>query len=198
MARTLSSTARAAMYARETDAILCVLLEIAHDDLAAPLLLCNNTEDLTYGGDTYLTMPFEVALPNAGDAPPRAQLRICAVDRTVIAAIRSIETAPTVKLSVALVNAVDDVAVEIGPIEMILTNVSYDAYIVTGELSFTRLLDEGFPAHAFTPLGFPGIWESRPDLTAWPVTTKTTTVEPAKPRGWPRYRPQTPRRGQEP
>jgi hypothetical protein len=201
VSRTISDAARAAIFAQETSTVVCVLLAIDHGELIDTLRFVNNTKDVTYGGYTWTAMPFEIALPtDSEDMPPRAQLRIDNVDRTVVTAIRSISSAPLVQLSVAIVNAVDDVDVEVGPITMTLTDVSYDAYTVQGELSFQRIMDEGVPGMTMTPNGFPGLWESRPEGTDWPGPAKKAppTAPVVPPRGWHRYGRWVPKVGEEP
>ena len=63
MPRTLSNTARRALYAQETGEVFLLLLVISHPSLPAPIRVVNNSEDVVSGGFTYQRFPFELALP---------------------------------------------------------------------------------------------------------------------------------------
>lgn len=171
---TVSDTFKAAMYQQQTDEVLLALIVIAHDDLASPIRVCSNVEDITQGGivyddegvvttdagtvtdgsgDTYTAFPFEVELP---DPEGLAILSICNVDRQIVEAIRTIDSPPTVTLSLVLADSPD--VVEAGPFEFELTDVTYDALIVSGTLSFDHFLDEIWPGDRFTPGQFAGLF----------------------------------------
>jgi len=50
MPRSISSTAQAAINAQETDEIFLILLTISHDDLAEPIRVVSNNENITSNG----------------------------------------------------------------------------------------------------------------------------------------------------
>ena len=53
------------------------LMEIVHEDLAVPIRVVNDTQDLVHLGNTYTAYPFEISLPeDMSGQLPRAQLRI--------------------------------------------------------------------------------------------------------------------------
>lgn len=158
MPRTLSSTARRALFAQETGEVFLLLLTISHPSLAQPIRVVNNSEDVTSGGWVYQRFPFELALPpETEDAPPTVQLRIANADRQIVQAVRSLSgAAMTVDLSVVLASSPD--TVEAGPYRFTLRDVSYNAAIVEGTLRFEDVLNEPFPADSFTPARFPGMF----------------------------------------
>lgn len=133
-----------------------VLLEIDHTDLAEPIRVVNNKEDITSNGDVYTAFPFEIVLPDSNeDAPPRAKLRIDNVSREIGQAIRDITSPPSVTISV-IRSATPDI-IEMEFTGMKLTMVPYDALSVEGTLEFEDLSREPFPAHTFNPANYPGV-----------------------------------------
>lgn len=157
MARSLSSTLRSAVYNQETGEVFLILLEIDHDDLDDPLRFVDNTEDVTSNGDTYTAYPFLIDIPaDDSDRLPSVQLSIDNIDRSILEALRGIDSPPTVNLSVILNSDPD--TVELGPLEFTLKNIEYNAFVITGELSYEDILSEGFPKDSFSPENFPGLY----------------------------------------
>jgi hypothetical protein len=157
MSRTISAAAKAAAFAQQTDQVYLALLVIEHDDLSAPIRVVNNAADVVSGGETYTAFPFDITLPSdADDSIPHATLTISNVDRTVTEAIRTISGAPTVTISVVLAASPD--TIEVGPYEMTLRNVSWDANTVSGALASEDVLNEPFPGEFMVPDTFPGLF----------------------------------------
>ena len=154
--RTLSNLAKSSIAAAQTEEVFLYLLKISHDDLDDDILLVNNTVDVTAGADTYSAFPFAVNLPDdVEDQMPSVELVVDAVDQTIITAVRSISTAPTVELSLVL--ASQPTTVEAGPYEFTVRSVDYNAETVTFELGYEDILNEAFPAHTFDIRTFPGL-----------------------------------------
>jgi len=142
-------------WAAESDLPL-VLLTLDHDDLAAPIRVVNNREDVTSRGDVFVAFPFEIALPDdLGDAPPRARLRIDNVSREIGEAIRTITTAAAVTIEVVRQDALDTVEMQFPAMKLV--NVQYDVLTVTGDLEFEDLTKEPYPTHIFSPAEYPGL-----------------------------------------
>jgi len=150
---TVSQTFKAAAYAQQTDEVALVILAISHADLAATIRVVNNTENITSGGNEYLAAGFDIKLP---DDDGKTTITICNVDRIMVQAIRSIESRPTVTMSVILADHPD--TVEVGPYIMELSEATFDAFTVTGILTFDDFLDEPYPGDKFTPGQFPGLF----------------------------------------
>jgi hypothetical protein len=156
MPRTLSATAVASLNAQETGEVWLVLLTISHPDLPTPIRVVNNNEDITSRGNVYQAFPFEIVLPGEDpDSPPRAAIRIDNVDRSVIALIRSISSAPSVTIEVILASQPN--TVEIAYSSLALRNVRYDPSTIEGELFFEPLFNEPITA-TMTPSRFPGLF----------------------------------------
>jgi hypothetical protein len=87
---------------------------------------------------------------------PKAKLSIDNIDRTIVAAIRSINTAPTVLIEI--VRAADLSTVEASFPDFQLINITYDAMVVSGDLTVENFTAEPFPAATFCPSLFPGLF----------------------------------------
>ncbi len=155
--RTLSTIAREAMFAQETDRVFLILLTITHPELAVTIRVVNNPENIVSRGDTFLAAGFTIALPDETDqGQPRVQLQVDNVDRAMVAALRSITVAPSVVLEVILASSPD--TVEAGPFNFSLRSADYTAETILGELMYEDLLNEAFPAGSFDPSRFVGLF----------------------------------------
>lgn len=193
MTRPLTDTFKLAGFASATSEVFTVLVEITHADLPTPIRLTSNGEDVTSGGLLYTAYPFEIALPpDAADKVPKTTIRFANADLRITAALRSIETAPTMNVSVVL--ASDPDTVEIGPIPFVLRDATYDDMMVEATLSFERIYQLLFPCICVTPVTSPGLFGSRPPGADWPAREGEEAARPPV-HGWPRGRPTTPRRG---
>lgn len=152
---TLSNDALAEVFAPESDGFL-VLLTIEHDDLAVPIRVVNNTEDVDSNGETYTAFPFEVSMPtDSDDGPPRMHLVIDNISREIGEAIRTITSPATV--SASAVRLADPDSVEATAPDFTLRNVTYDALTVQGDLELEDVSREPFPARTYSPAEFPGL-----------------------------------------
>ena len=157
MSRDMSLRAREAIYSQETGEVFLELLEISHTDLSSPIRVVNNNEPIVHGGNTFHAFPFRVSPPGEKQSEiTKAKLTIDAVDRTVIEAIRSINTAATVTYKVILAATPD--TVEAGPFVFTLKNTNYSAYSVSGDLVYEDRLFMNVPSMKFSPRLFPGLF----------------------------------------
>ena len=155
--RTLSSAAQAAVFAAQTGEAFLVLLELDHADLATPIRVTSDAVATVSNGDTYTPFPFFISLPGERDDQlSGTQLTIDAVDRSVIIALRSISSAPTVTMQIVLASSPD--TIEAGPFVYTLKAATYNASTVEGELAFEDILNEGFPGASFVPTTQPGLF----------------------------------------
>jgi hypothetical protein len=134
--------------------------EIYSDYLAGlftPIRVANNTANIHQSGKLYLPFPFQINMPDEReDRMPNVQLRIDNVNQQIITALRQLDTAPTVALSVVLDS--DPEVVEAGPFNFTLRRGTYDANSVVGDLEYEDVLREPIPGHAFTPSDFPAVF----------------------------------------
>ena len=157
MSRDISTGARQSLNAPETEDAFLILLTLSHADMAEPLRVTNGGEDVTSRGNLFTAYPFELSLPDddAGQSP-EARLVIDNIDRQIVRALRSLSTAPLVLIEI--VRAAEPDVVEAKFEDFRLTNVSYDANLVQGNLTIEDFTAEPFPAGTFTPGHFPGLF----------------------------------------
>jgi hypothetical protein len=161
--RALSPAAREAAFAQETAEAFLALLVIEYPTLEAPLRFVNNVEDVySTAGDAatpqqYFGCPFQIALPaERDDQLPSVTIAIDNVDQQIVAALRSLTSAPMLTLYIVLASTPN--TVEAGPFRFRLTSAQYNAQQVTGYLAFPDVLNEPFPWRTFTPGDWPGVF----------------------------------------
>ena len=155
--RTFSPVLLRALFSESTREVLLALLKIDHPNLVTPIRVVNNLQPITSQGYTWAAFPFEITLPGeAEDELPVMTLRIDAVDRQIITAVRNLQGAPDITLDLIVASQPD--VVEVSFVGFKLKNVSYDNLTVEGELRLEEILSEPSPAHAMTPFGFPGLF----------------------------------------
>ncbi|MFU0504003.1 DUF1833 family protein [Pseudaminobacter sp. NGMCC 1.201702] len=167
MSRTVSLTLREAMNAQETGEVLVVLLTITHPDYATPLRISSDPTTLLseaplqYGtvsrGETYLFAPFSTSLPDDMDErAPTARFVLENISRDLVELVRSVSTPAKATIEVVLASSPDSVEIEYP--EFDVKNASYNANVMTLELSIDALTDEPYPSGTFSPASFPGLF----------------------------------------
>lgn len=157
MARSISLTAKQAINAPETSEAFLVLLTIDHADIDPPIRVSSDAVDTISRGNTFVAFPFELSLPDdTDDRPPRARLSIDNVDRKIVKAIRSINSAPSVLMEI--VRGADPDIVEAAFPDFQMREIAYDALVVEGALTVEELEGEPYPARIFSPADFPGLF----------------------------------------
>lgn len=157
MARNVSLAALQGALAQETNEVYLVLMEIDHSSFGSPLRFVNNDADITSNGDLYTAFPFEVVLPDdVEDKEPLASLRITNVSRELIDEIRSIQSPPSMVLSVILESSPD--IIEWGPLSLETRGVTYDADYIVFRLAYSAFTREPFPYRTFNTIDFPGLF----------------------------------------
>ena len=157
MSRSVSSRGRRSSFDQQTAEVFVTLVEFDHDDLPSPIRFTNNSEPVTSGGDVYSPLPFDISLPQDDpDTPPRAQMRIDGVTQELTSALRTIQTAPDVTISVVLASQPDTVEATWSAFK--LRNIRYSASTVEGELVVESFINETYPSGRMTPSTFPGLF----------------------------------------
>lgn len=155
--RTVSTAFRLAAFAQETGEVPLVLIEIAHDDLATPIRIVDNREDVVSGGNTFLAFPCSIVLPeDREDVLPTVQIVVQNVGREITDGVRALSTPPTVRIAVVLASSPS--TIEIGWMEFSLSDVAWDALTVEGTFGPPPILNESFPALVYSPADFPGLF----------------------------------------
>ena len=157
MSRTLSTAALEAIYSQETAQVFLVLLMIDHADMSSPIRVVNNHQAITSNSQTYVPYAFEFDPPDEREGViTSAKLVIDNIDRTIVATIRGLTTAPTVTVSIVLADSPD--TIEAGPLEFQLKNVSYDVETVSGDLVYNDIDTINIPGDVFNPVDFGGLF----------------------------------------
>jgi hypothetical protein len=157
MSRTLSDLAQQSIYAAETGDAFIILLTLSDAALAAPICVTSDAVTTISNGVSFMPFPFDLVLPNDMDSKSyRAKLVIDNIDRSIVQAVRSLTTAPSVLIQI--VRAATPDVIEAQFVDFNLTNVSYDAYRVQGDLTVEDFTAEPFPAAIFSPGLFPGLF----------------------------------------
>ena len=145
------------VFAAETDDVFLVLLTLEHPDLTDSIRLVHNKEDIESRSNTYTRFAFRPKFPdNVEGRAPTAQVEMDNVSLEIIREIRQIDTAPTVKLEI--IRAADPDVVEMEWPEFYLRNIQWDVATIRGTLTLDNVVQEPFPAIAFTPAYFPGLF----------------------------------------
>lgn len=157
MSRSVSSAAVLGCFSQETDQVYLALLRLDHADLVSPIYVVNNTEDITSNGDLYTAFPFRIEFPtDSGDELVHVVLSIDNVDRSIVEAIRTCTSRPSVELEIVL--AASPNTIEAGPFIFSLIGAEYNQFVVSGELSYEDILNEPYPGDRFTPAEFFGLF----------------------------------------
>lgn len=153
----MSSNAIVAAFSQETDKVYLVILKIDHANLSSPIYVVNNTENVTSNGDEYIAFPFKIEMPgDTSEEVVKVRLSISNVDRSIVQAVRTCTSRPSVDLSVVLYDSPN--TIEAGPFSFSLVGASWDELVVSGELSYEDILNEPYPGDRFSPAEYPGLF----------------------------------------
>jgi hypothetical protein len=156
--RTIGTTAMKGLLAQSTELVFIDLIQVDHEDLPEPLYFCANTVDFVSGGHTWIAAPIRLELPQEpSDQVPTARLSVANVDRILIAAIRQLQSPPTI--TAKIVHDVFPNAVQYGPVSMRALSVQYDRDMIVFELGFDSLTNEPFPFLTLSPAHYPGMFK---------------------------------------
>lgn len=166
MSRTLSPSALSSVFAQQTENAFILLLTIDHPTYAEPIRICSDPYEvlpmagvrgIISRGIEYVFLPFEFQLPNSDDTGlSRARLSIDNVDRQIVAAVRTADSA--ISIGMEIVTSRDPDVVEVSMQGFKLDNIEYNAMRVNGDISMEYFDLEPFPAGRFTPSDFPGLF----------------------------------------
>jgi hypothetical protein len=155
--RTVSNAGLRSLLAEETGEVWVILLTIDHVELLMPIRVCSDAVNVVSRGETYISFPFELSLPDDTDGgPPRASLTIDNVSREIAEAVRSVSSPPSVVIEVVRAAAPDVLEAVLPVFE--LRNVRYNVLTVQGDLQVEDLTAEPYPADSFTPANFRGLF----------------------------------------
>lgn len=157
MSREISDRLLAATYAQESAEILVPIVKLEHEDWSGPVRWVRDTAELVHGGETYAPFPFDIALPDDEDEGfPVLRFTASNVSREVIGELRRVTGAVFGEVSWVLVATPD--VVEMGPFEVQISGVEYDAQKISGVMTIEPVLEEQFGFLEMTPGICPGLF----------------------------------------
>lgn len=155
---TYSVPARRNLLATTPDDPFLVLVEITHPDLAIPIRVVNNTENIISNGDEFFAIPFEITLPDSKDQQvPKARLSVDNVGRELTQWLEVSQGGKGAKCRIMQILASDPDVVEFD-MTMDLTGLSINNLTVSGELGFRDTLNQSAVAVRYDPRTAPGLW----------------------------------------
>ncbi len=164
--RTTSTLFTSAVNSRETGEVFTILLTIDEDSLDEPIRVSTDNKDtfLVDGetvrgtisrGENFIFFPMKISLATDKDGvPPTMQISVENVSRDLIAAIRNMNTPPTMLVEVVLASQPDTVEASFSNFKM--SSADYDAGWITGTLSKEHFYNEPYPGIQILPSNFPG------------------------------------------
>ncbi|HEY9081347.1 DUF1833 family protein [Magnetovibrio sp.] len=167
-----TTAATKAAVQRDREEVFLTCFTVTHPELAQPLRMVSNTEDIVRNTKTYVAMPLEVGLPDDDpDRPPRVPVSIenwgegdlsrlspedQAAFKTPMEVFDTFVDPPEVDLEVIMASAPDEP--EMGPIRMQFTSVEIGEAMIDGELSADDgFAQEPYPGPSFGPKETPGL-----------------------------------------
>lgn len=156
--REVSINALQAMLAQDTAEVFVPLLRVEHPDLAEPILLAYNTEQVARSDGTYLPYAFQINLPKqVEDETPTLSVTIDNTELEVNDKIRTLVGKPSVTFMVVLASSPD--TVEAGPFAMSLQSADATAQTITGTLGYEQdIFAQQVPAQQYLPTNSPGLF----------------------------------------
>lgn len=135
-----------------------ILLEITHPELAQPIRVCNDTQDLTSGGNLYVAAPFTFQFPDDRPGqPPRARLVFDNVGRDLMSWLEQPGAGQGAQLRARLVRRSLPNNIELD-ITVGLQSIDCDMAVVQAELGYDHLLDRPAIGLRYDPLTAPGVF----------------------------------------
>ena len=134
------------------------LIEITHAQLAQPVRLCNDTQDLTSNGNTFTALPFRIALPDDfARKSPEARLSIDNVGRELTQWLDGSNggRGARVRIMQVMRNAPNVLELDI---TCDLLDVRQNVLEVSGRLGYENILDIPALPETYRPENTPGLF----------------------------------------
>ena len=153
----LSNSARTEAFALHSDKVWITCVTITHDDLAAPIRLCDNNEDVIRDVGTFTAAAMNVPLP--GDDPENpltVRLNVSDLDGTITRQIRGLSTPPVMTIETVLSSAVNTTEGPTYSLDLLSTDLSEGE--ITATFKVDGDLDDAAPGDLYAPRKFPGLF----------------------------------------
>ena len=158
--RPVSAAGMRELFAQNSGHVLLALVAFRHDDLSEPVRIVNDMQSLTYGGNNYIGLPFQLTLPtDTEDEIPAIQMTVDNVDRQLVELLRTPESPPGVDIEVVRVDEAGTVTSELGPLDFSLLDAKITAAKVTLKIGYLiDVLNEPATGQIFNPSLAPGLF----------------------------------------
>ena len=157
MRTTLSTQMLAAMHSESTSEVILPLVKLMQDDWDTPVCIVPNWEPVTHRGVEYKPLAFEVGLPDEeAEGVPVLNWVADNVDRQLVKAIRTVSGAISARIVWVLASSPDHI--EIGPLNVEMRGLQYDAQQISGTLGVEPILETQFGHMAMTPKNAPALF----------------------------------------
>ena len=154
-----SSGARREISKVSGDNLPLTLLEIDHADLTSPVRVVNDRAGITFETNAYVAIAFGITLPSdLQSGLPRASLAIDNVGKELVEWLESSNGGQGTTIRIVQILRSDPTTIEFD-ITMILSNISINATLVTGDLGFDDLMHIPAVALSYTPDVAPGLYK---------------------------------------
>lgn len=135
-----------------------IALEIDRDDLAQPIRIINDTDNLTVQGNEFIAMPFNISLPDDPEQGiPSAQLTIDNVGRELTMWIEGADWSQETTCRIIQVMRDQPNTIE-WEITMVMSDISMTSRVITAKLSFEDFFGSAGVAVRYTPTTFVGLF----------------------------------------
>ncbi len=159
---------REAVYRPETGEIPVVLITLDHASLPDPIRVStDNGQTFEINGRTvrgtisngfqFVYCPVTISLPDDSEETiSEASIEIDNVERSVLAAVRSIQSPPTITMQIVLASTPNIIEAQF--LNFKLVSVDADPLTISGKLSLGNFLGEPYPGMSMNPSNFPGLF----------------------------------------
>jgi len=156
--RNLSQNGRKNVLATSVNEPMLVMLEITHAELAVPVRVVNDTQDLVSQGKTFLKCPFELMLPDDIEGQlPQATLSVDNIGQELTQWLEVSRGGQGAKCRMMMALPGDPNTLEYD-MTMDMTAMKIDNQKVSAQLGFVNTLGRAAVAKTFTPATAPGLW----------------------------------------
>ncbi|MFG1276547.1 DUF1833 family protein [Xanthobacter autotrophicus] len=168
MPRPISASLRELLQRQESGEAVLFFVTLDHPDLAEPVRVVCDGVDYVWQGETWIGFPFDIELLSDGEGPPRAQMTIQNVDRSIGDTVRDLTGQISLRMEIVAASEFDQtvaprVAIGTPPVEysasnLRLANVSVDALQVTGDIVSYDYSQDTYPARRATQDRYPALF----------------------------------------
>jgi len=146
------------LLATSADEPMLVLLEITHADLAIPIRVVNDNQNITVLGNEYIACPFRISLPDDQDQQvPKAVVSVDNIGRELTTWLETSNGGKGAKLRVMAVLPSSPNILEVD-MKMDLFGLSINNQTVDGELGYKNTMMRAAVGMRYDPISSPGVF----------------------------------------